>query len=89
MLDKKQVAVNSILELNEDNVKMKITLTDYERVGFSIFWRINQTRNFFPAKLKNLLVNIFSVTELFKKIQPKSPGKNFFNFDLVIRLVPS
>ena len=88
MLDKEQVAINSILELNEDNVKMKITLTDYERVGFSIFWRINQTRNFFPAKLKNLLVNIFSVTELFK-IQPKSPGKNFFNFDLVIRLVPS
>ena len=35
MLDKKQVAVNSILELNEDNVKMQITLTDYERVGFS------------------------------------------------------
>ena len=27
MLDKKQVAINSILELNEDNVKMKITLT--------------------------------------------------------------
>ena len=35
MLDKKQVAVNSILELNEDNVEMQITLTDYERVGFS------------------------------------------------------
>ena len=35
MLDKKQVAVNSILELNEDNGKMQITLTDYERVGFS------------------------------------------------------
>ena len=35
MLDKKQVAVNSILELNEDNVKMQITLTDYERMGFS------------------------------------------------------
>ena len=35
MLDKKQVAVNSILELNEDNVKMQITLTDYERVSFS------------------------------------------------------
>ena len=35
MLDKKQVAVNSILELNEDNVKMQITLTDYERVGFA------------------------------------------------------
>ena len=35
MLDKEQVAVNSILELNEHNVKMKITLTDYERVGFS------------------------------------------------------
>ena len=35
MLDKKQVAVNSTLELNEDNVKMQITLTDYERVGFS------------------------------------------------------
>ena len=35
MLDKKQVAVNSILVLNEDNVKMQITLTDYERVGFS------------------------------------------------------
>ena len=50
MLDKEQVAINSILELNEDNVKMKITLTDYERVGFSIFWRINQMRNFFPAK---------------------------------------
>ena len=84
MLDKKQVAVNSILELNEDNVKMKITLTDHGRMGFSIFWRINQTRNFFPAKLKNLLVNIFSVTEssrlkeLFKKIPPKSPEKTFF-----------
>lgn len=50
MLDKEQVAINSILELNEDNVKMKITSTDYERVGFSIFWRINQMRNFFPAK---------------------------------------
>ena len=36
MLDKKQVAINSILELNEDNYfKMKITLTDYGRVGFS------------------------------------------------------
>ena len=35
MLDKKQVAVNSILELNEENVKMQITLTDYERMGFS------------------------------------------------------
>ena len=35
MLDKEQVAINSILELNEDNVKMQITLTDYERVGFS------------------------------------------------------
>ena len=35
MLDKKQVAVNSILVLNEDNVKMQITLTDCERVGFS------------------------------------------------------
>ena len=36
MLDKKQVAVNSILELNEDNYfKMKITLTDYGRMGFS------------------------------------------------------
>ena len=50
MLDKKQVAINSILELNEDNVKMKITLTDYGRVGFSIFWRINQMGNIFPAK---------------------------------------
>lgn len=27
MLDKEQVAINSILELNEGNVKMKITLT--------------------------------------------------------------
>ena len=36
MLDKKQVAINSILELNEDNYfKMKITLTDYGRMGFS------------------------------------------------------
>ena len=50
MLDKKQVAINSILELNEDNVKMQIPLTDHGRMGFSIFWRINQTRNFFPAK---------------------------------------
>jgi len=35
MLDKEQVAINSILEFNEDNVEMKITLTDYGRVGFS------------------------------------------------------
>ena len=50
---------------------------------------------FFQENKKNLLVNIFSVTEssrikeLFKKIPPKSPEKTFFNFDFVIRLVPS
>ena len=37
MFDKKEVAINSILELNEDNVK---TLTGYARVGPSIFWSI-------------------------------------------------
>ena len=43
MLDKKQVAINSILELNEDNYfKMKITLTDYGRMGFS---RLHSKKN--------------------------------------------
>ena len=74
MLDKEKVAINGILELNEDSVKMKITLNEYARM------EDQSDETLFQQKF---LVNTLSMTESsrlkepFKKVPPNCLQKQF------------